>query len=352
MYCVSYHRQAYELGWKEVTFLHAAYSCDKAMDSPGSAPLMPTAVLGTVVVVSHNSGGCIRQCLQALVPFTQWKIVLVDNHSTDDTVRIVSTLPLEMCTVINAQNAGFASAVNQAAKLAEGDLLVLLNPDTVATMGSIDKLVEALRMDSMGAAGGLLQSEDGLPQKGFTVRRFPTIGSMLAEILLLNRAWPSNPWNVHYRCLDLDYQKAQEIEQPAGACLAVKRRAWDEINGFDEGFFPVWFEDVDFCRRLRDAGWRIVYCPDAIFAHAGGHSVSKLSFRDRQSYWYKNLVRYFAKHHSRAQTIILRVGITVGLLFRALLSLMGFHPSGTSISEAVAAYWHAAWHYGVRGGDL
>ena len=141
-------------------------------------------------------------------------------------------------------------------------------------------------------------------------------------------------------------------EQPAGAFLMFSRKAWLDVGGFDERFTPVWFEDVDFCRRLRDAGWKIVYCPDAIFPHTGGHSVSRLSFRDRQSYWYKNLVRYFAKHHSRAQTIILRVGITAGLLFRALLSLVGLSPDGTSGSEAIKAYWHAAWHYAVRGEDI
>jgi N-acetylglucosaminyl-diphospho-decaprenol L-rhamnosyltransferase len=313
---------------------------------------MPTQFLGTVVIVSHNSGGCIRVCLQALVPFTQWKVVLVDNNSTDDTVSKARTASPGMHTLINSDNVGFAGAVNQAAQVAEGDLLVILNPDTIATAGSLDKLVEALRTDNVGAASGLLLSEDGLPQKGFTVRRFPTLGNMLTEVLLVNHAWPGNPWNVRYRCLDLDYRNAQEVDQPAGACLAVKRQAWDQVNGFDEKFYPVWFEDVDFCRRIRDRGWKIVYRPDAIFSHAGGHSVNSLAFRDRQSYWYRNLVRYFAKHHTRTQLAILRVGITIGLLLRALLSLVGFGPSGTSVHEAVQAYWHTAWRYAVRGSDI
>jgi len=313
---------------------------------------MLTGFLGTVAIVSHNSGDCIRECLQALVPFTKWKVVLVDNNSTDDTVRRAQTSPLEVYTVINSQNVGFAGAVNQAAKVAEGDVLVVLNPDTIATAGSLDKLAEALRADPAGAAGGLLLSKAGALQKGFIVRRFPSLGSMLAEVLLVNRAWPGNPWNVRYRCLDLDYRNAQEVDQPAGACLAVKRQAWDEVNGFDEGFYPVWFEDVDFCRRIRERGWKIVYNPDAIFSHSGGHSVSGLAIRDRQSYWYKNLLRYFAKHHTRTQLAILRVGITVGLLFRALLSLVGFSPAGASVSEAVRAYWHTAWHYVIRGKDI
>ena len=308
--------------------------------------------VGTVVVVTHNSASHIPACLQALVPFTQWKVVVVDNHSTDDTIQVSRTSSREVLTLINDHNAGFAAAVNQAAGVAEGDVLVILNPDTVATAASLDKLAEALRADTVGAVGGLLLSEVGQPQRGFTVRSFPTLASMLAEVLLLNRAWPRNPWNVRYRCLDLDYQTAQEVEQPAGACLAVKRQVWDELNGFDEEFFPVWFEDVDFCRRLRDKGWKIVYRPDAVFSHFGGHSVNRLAFRDRQFYWYKNLVRYFAKHHSRSQLAVLRIGITVGLLLRALLSLVGFRPCGASVPEAVEAYWHTAWQCAVRGKDI
>jgi GT2 family glycosyltransferase len=290
--------------------------------------------------------------LQALKQFTQWKVVLVDNNSTDDTIQQAGTCALDVHTLINSHNRGFAAAANQGFQVAEGDVLVLLNPDSIANGGSLDMLAEELQHDSVGAAGGRLLDESGRPQQGFMVRKFPTIGSILAEVLLVNRSWPRNPWSVRYRCLDLDYEKAQEVEQPAGACLAVKRQAWDEINGFDEGFFPVWFEDVDFCRRLRDKGWKIVYRPDAVFSHSGGHSVSRLAFRERQSYWYKNLVRYFAKHHGRVQTAILRAGITVGLLLRALLSLVGFSPSGTSVSEAVEAYWHAAWQYAVRGRGL
>ena len=310
---------------------------------------MPSCPLGTVIIVTHNSGSCIGACLQALAPFTQWKVVMVDNDSKDDTVRKAQASPLKVYTLINSHNAGFAGAVNQAVKVAEGDLFVILNPDTIATAGSLDKLAHALRTDTVGAAGGLLLSEAGLPQKGFTVRRFPTVGSMLAEVLGVNRIWRGNPWNVRYRCLDLDYQTAQEVEQPAGACLAVKRQAWEAVSGFDETFFPVWFEDVDFCRRLQDRGWKIVYCPDAIFLHAGGHSVNQLAFRDRQSYWYSNLLRYFGKHRSRSELAVLRVGIIIGLLFRALLSLVGFRPKETSVIETLEAYWHVAWDCAIRG---
>lgn len=304
------------------------------------------------MIVTHNSADCIARCLQALVPFTEWKVVVVDNDSKDDSVGVARTLALTVHLLINSRNVGFAAAVNQALKAAEGPTLLILNPDTVASAGSLDTLAKALRTDGVGAAGGLLVDEAGKPQKGFTVRRFPTLGNMIAEVLLLNRLWPRNPWNVRYRCLDLDYRTSQEVDQPAGACLAVKRQAWEATNGLDESFFPVWFEDVDFCRRLRDGGWKVVYCPDAIFVHAGAHSVSKLSFRDRQSYWYRNLLRYFAKHHSPLEVAVLRLGITVGLLLRAMLSLVGFRPAGASLGHSLRGYWHVAWHYALRGRDF
>ncbi len=304
------------------------------------------------MIVTHNSAGCIAQCLQALAPFAEWKVVVVDNDSQDGSVGVVRSLPLAVDLLINSHNVGFAAAVNQAVKAAEGSTLVILNPDTVASAGSLDQLAKVLSKDDVGAAGGLLVDEEGMPQRGFMVRRFPSLGSMLAEVLLLNRLWPGNPWNVRYRCLDLDYRTLQEVDQPAGACLAIKQQAWEANKGFDESFFPVWFEDVDFCRRLRNGGWKVVYCPDAVFRHVGAHSVSKLSFSDRQSYWYRNLIRYFVKHHSPLEVTVLRIGIAAGLFLRAMLSLVGFGPAGISVRDSVRGYLHVAWHYASKGRDL
>ncbi len=165
---------------------------------------------------------------------------------------------------------------------------------------------------------------------------------MLCEVLLLNRVWPGNPWNRRYRCMYLDDTQPQFVDQPAGACLAMRREAWESIGGFDESFYPVWFEDVDFCRRLVDRGWKIAYVPEARFTHAGGHSVSKLPFRDRQAFWYANMVRYFSKHHGRLKTAMLRAGILAGLALRSLLSLIGLGPEGVPTREALHGYAHAA----------
>jgi hypothetical protein len=136
--------------------------------------------------------------------------------------------------------------------------------------------------------------------------------------------------------VDFDYERPAEIEQPAGACLLVKRRAWESLGGFDPRFFPLWFEDVDLCRRLRQAGWTILYEPQARFLHAGAHSLAAVTDRDRQLYWYRNLLRYFRKHHSRLAVAVLRVAIFKGMLLRMLAAAVGLSASGLPDSGAPA----------------
>ena len=123
-------------------------------------------VQGTVVIVTHNSADCIDRCLQALTPFTQWKVVVVDNDSKDGSVDVVRSLPLAVDLLINSHNVGFAAAVSQAVKAAEGSTLVILNPDTDASAGSLDQLAKVLSEDDVGAAGGLLVGQEGMPQRG------------------------------------------------------------------------------------------------------------------------------------------------------------------------------------------
>ena len=309
---------------------------------------MPT---GSVIIVAHNSADCIERCVTAVRNAKGWKAIVVDNASTDATVEIVRRLASSSC-LLNSENRGFAAAVNQGIKSAVSEVLIILNPDTIPTPGSLDQLAQTLSQSHVGAAGGMLMAEEGIMQRGFTIRRLPTLASSLAEVLLVNRVWPGNPLNRRYRCLDLDYSRAQDVEQPAGACLAIKREAWEELNGFDESFFPVWFEDVDFCRRLRDRGWRVRFCPEATFIHSGGHSVNKLDFRDRQSYWYRNLFRYFAKHHKKWEMGCLRLGIVAGMALRSLLALLRVRPAEVQVGEALPAYWRVLWNYGVLGRAL
>ena len=291
---------------------------------------------GSVIVITYNSATHVASCLGGLRNQPDWERIIIDNGSEDNSVECVRLADPDARLVVNAANRGFAAAVNQGVGIAQGQIILLLNPDTTPSPGALDKISEVLRANRVGAASGALLRPDGGLDIGFMVRRLPTLGAMLAEILLLNRLWPRNPWNRTYRCLDLDYSVPQEVEQPAAACLGFQRAAWEDIGGFDETFYPVWFEDVDFCRRLRDRDWKLTYRPDAVFLHTGGHSVKRLPFRERQVYWYRNLLRYFKKHHSARTTWVLRLAIGVGLVLRTFAALLGFREVG--VREALRGY--------------
>ena len=105
-----------------------------------------------------------------------------------------------------------------------------------------------------------------------------------------------NRW---YRCLDFDPSLPAFVEQPAGAFFLFRRDAWQQLNGFDEAFYPIWFEDVDFCKRLIDGGWQIKYVPESRAVHEGGHSAGKLDRYRKSTYWYVSLLRYAYKHFSK-----------------------------------------------------
>jgi GT2 family glycosyltransferase len=309
-------------------------------------------ISGSVILVTFNSAESIEPCLRALRAEREWERIVVDNASRDGSLDRARAADPEARLVANGENLGFAAAANRGAQLAAGDVLLFLNPDAIARPGALPVLAEALRPPGVGAAGGLLLRDDGRPDRGFTVRRFPTMRAMAAEILLLNRLWPGNPVNRRYRCFDLDYTKPQDVDQPAGACLAVRRDAWASVGGFDERFFPVWFEDVDLCLRLRARGWKIVYCPQAEFAHAGGHSVNQVPLADRQLFWYRNLLRYFRKHKGSASVAALRACIALGMGLRSLAALAGSAPPNAGAGEALRAYARVLRECALAGAPL
>ena len=213
-----------------------------------------------IVIVAHNSerhiGACLEACAHVL-PAAE--VCVVDNASLDATVA--STRPFaSVRTIANPTNRGFAAAVNQGVAATTAPLILLLNPDTYLESG-IDQMMAECRRDGVGGAGGRLTASEGRPQAGFMVRRFPTASTLIFEALGLNRLWPGNPVNRRYRCLDLDLDQPADVDQPAGAFLMFRRDAFSQTGGFDERFFPIWFEDVDFCLRLRNAAGESVMSP-------------------------------------------------------------------------------------------
>ena len=267
-----------------------------------------------ILVITHNSGAHIASCLDAVERFRspQDRVLVIDNASP------IAPPPVRHVAAIqNEANLGFAGAANQgfAALKGEVDAILLLNPDVILT-APLAPLAQACAKS--GIAGGSLTDRNGIPQIGFSFRRFPTPATLLFETIGLNKLWKSNPVNRRYRCLDADHSEPQTVDQPAGAMLMIRKDVWESVGGFDEHFHPVWFEDVDFCFRASIAGFRAAYVPGVTGIHEGGHSVLQLLNRNRKRYWYASLMRYSRKHFGRFGHGLVAGGVAMAAVARAL----------------------------------
>src|ERR1700683_1846093 len=273
-----------------------------------------------IVIVTYESEAEIGACLDRAQP-TGAEIVVVDNASPDRTCQEAMRRGVRLIT--NPQNRGFAAAVNQGIRALDTPFVLLLNPDALLET-SLEALVECCRRPGVAGAGGKLVDAAGLPQVGFAVRSLPSPAALICEALLLHRRCRRNRINWHYRCLGFDFSSPSDVEQPAGAFLMIRRDVWRELNGFDERFYPLWFEDVDFCWRARQRGYRMRYTPDAVAKHTGGHSLAKISLEYRQLYWYCSLLGFAAKHYCTSTARIVCAAVFLGSIPRMLLGVAAF----------------------------
>jgi len=279
-----------------------------------------------VVIVTWNSEDQIATCLDALLRQHQGPILVVDNASTDQTLERVprhARISVEAC----AENLGFAGGVNRGVRLLSTDYILVLNPDCHIQSG-LDALVDAARD---GASGGILFDDSNQPQLGFQFRRFPTPAALIFEVLGLNRLWPANPINRRYRCLDFPIDQEVEVEQPPGAFLCFRRDAFETIQGFEESYWPIWFEDVDFCLRLVRSGFRIRFTPRAIARHRGAASISKIRWSSKELAWYGSLLRYAARQFGWLSRRLVGLAVAAASVPRALTGILFRHQSASTL---------------------
>ena len=268
-----------------------------------------------IIIITYNSGDEIGASLDAALA-TGSEIVVVDNASSDKTLDEVRARP-SVRVIANSENRGFAAAANQGCAVLNNPYLLLLNPDSVI-LGDLMPLRAACDLPGSAGAGGRLVDRNGRMQTGFMARQLPTPVTLILELILLNRMWPGNPVNRRYRLIGRDYSTQFAVEQPAGAFLMIRRNVWQELGGMDEGFYPLWFEDVDFCKRIHDRGWLLYFVPQAVAKHTGGHSLPHLTLEKRRIYWYRSLLRFSSKTFGRGAHAAVCIAVVIGSLLRAL----------------------------------
>lgn len=252
-----------------------------------------------VIVVTYNSRQAARRCIEtaaADVREHDWRVVAVDNASSDGTVS--SLAGLERTTVIaNDVNAGFGAAVNQAAAASQAPLLWILNPDCVVHPGAFAALAATLDADGGCAiAAPQLLNADGTVQA--SARGNPTAWTgLFGRHSLLSRLLPRSPQarrNLPAQDLVASGVESAPVDWVMGAAMLVRRDRFEAVGGFDRRYFLYW-EDADLCRRLWARGWSTRYVPAARVTHAGGESAaSNPAFAIRA--FHRSAYRYYATH--------------------------------------------------------
>jgi GT2 family glycosyltransferase len=248
----------------------------------------------SILIVNFGAYDALDACLASLATHAAGcEVVVVDHGSRAAELARVSH-GRAVLAIADSANPGFASGINRAAGIASGDWLLLLNPDCVLETPVPQQLAGWMTAHpDAGAAGPRVREANGTVQA--SARRFPDWSTFLGgRTSALSRWWPGNP--LTRRNLRHGSDGPTEVDWISGACLLVRRDAFDAVGGLDENFFLYW-EDADFCRRLRARGWKTYYCPIGEVRHVGGLSSLGAPVRSLVAF-HRSAFRYYWKHAS------------------------------------------------------
>lgn len=255
----------------------------------------------SIIIVNWNTGTYLRECLALLRTTTgDIEVIVIDNSSRDDSVSIVNREFPEVILLPQSENLGYAAGNNLGLAAARGDKLLLLNPDVRIFPGALEAAENCLNAVSFrGAVGAKQIGTDGKIQQ--SLRGFPDPDDLLWEVLGLSRAFPGSRRFGRYRLTWFDYNSQIDVDQPMATFLMVKRSVYEKVGPLDPQF-PIFFNDVDWCRRIKDAGYTITYCPELVIAHYGGAGTSRAPKPAMIRQSHRSLALYYKKHYSRSLT--------------------------------------------------
>ncbi|MFA0731420.1 MAG: hypothetical protein LKKZDAJK_001192 [Candidatus Fervidibacter sp.] len=280
----------------------------------------------SVIIVTYNAAPFVADCLQSLrraclrlrqVTGQTAEIIVVDNASCDETVAIVRRFS-DVTLLVNEDNDGFAAGIHRGAHIASGKWLLVLNPDCMLDENALVTLHAFLsrpNTQDIGVIGFQLRHLDGRLQP--SGRRFPTVWEFALAALGFQRLMEARWFRGR------NFFIPQEVDEVSGAAFAVRRAAFEQVGGMDDGFF-LFFEELDLCRRLKAAGWRIVSLPTAKASHAWGASVNQVPALARLAQQHSAL-RYFRRYHGCAAAILVRFALLLQLLGRFLRRPQRWH---------------------------
>jgi len=280
----------------------------------------------SICIVNWNVKELLNACLGSIYKETKdisFEVIVVDNNSSDDSIRMIKNDFPQVIVIENKYNAGFTRANNQAINIAQGRYIMLLNPDTEVLDSALNKMLRFMesRRDC-GALGCKLINTDGSLQR--SCRTFPSLDVMIYSALFLDSLFPKRRIFGKYFMTWWDFNETREVDQPMGSALMIKKEVLDSVGLFDQNIF-IWFDEVDLCYRIKKAGWKIFFTPEAQIKHHLSQS-----FKQWKSVpqivkgaitWRKSRNYFFKKHKGSASVLalwgldILQVAVIFGILF-------------------------------------
>ena len=259
----------------------------------------------SIVILNWNVCDLLDRCLASLRSDRYaLEIIVVDNASRDDSVTMVRAKYPQVTVIANAENRGFAGGNNQGIAAARGRYVMVLNPDTEVLDDAPDRLVVYLdEQADVGAIGPQLLNPDRSIQS--SRRRFPTLTTAFFESTWLQSLAPRGILTQYYMD-DVQSDHPHEVDWLNGACTVFRREVFDRVGVYDVENFFMYSEELDLCRRVKEAGWKIVYVPEAQVIHYVGQS-SDQAVAARHIYFQTSKVHYFRKWHGAFQATCLRL---------------------------------------------
>lgn len=297
----------------------------------------------SVVVVTWNSAADIDACIDSINFGSEFEVIVVDNASSDATVENLGRHH-HLSLVENPRNFGYARANNQGIKVATGEYVLLLNPDTRVQLGALGVLARYLDEHPLvGAVAPRLINPDGTTQ--FSIRSLPTAASLFWELAGFVHLFPKSRVFGRWKMKHFDYDRTAEVEQPMASCLMLRRTVLDSLVPSPSSLvpspsslvpcvmderFPMYFNDVDLSRRMADAGWKTVYVADARVVHRHGASTRQVRAKMiRESH--RSAFRYLRKHDRSGlfwlRAIVLLPLFEVTSLLRIIAYRLRWHSS-------------------------
>lgn len=277
----------------------------------------------SIIIVNYNTCRLTMDCLRSVydsVTDFSYEIILVDNNSHDESIEMISREFPNVNLIANEDNTGFARANNQGMEVASGRYVLLLNSDTVVRQDTLETMISFMdgRLD-LGASGCKIILPDGSLDKACK-RGFPTPAASFYYAFGFSKLFPDRPRFNGYQLGYLDPDQDYPVDCLVGAFMLLRRETIDQVGGLDEEFF-MYGEDLDWCYRIKEAGWGIYYYPQTTIVHLKGGSARRRPFKIVYEF-HRAMILFHRKHYSRQYNSMINGAVYAGVGVKFVISLL------------------------------